>query len=120
MASVKHISSGSAVEAPAPAAPPVVARPCFTGTWLNTSYDSPDVEAFFRDGMQYGWMLRAAAKAANYGCGQLVHNIVQEDETALNIRITGVQGVPDQWFTQRLDGKPQKTEDGASTYVYAW
>ena len=50
-------------------------RPDFSGRWLNTAYESPDVEAFYRDGMKVGWMACQAAKAANYGCGKLMHTI---------------------------------------------
>ena len=94
-------------------------RPDFSGRWLNTAYESPDVEAFYRDGMKVGWMACQAAKAANYGCGKLVHTI-EQDEDELKLKLTGVQGMPNVVFHQRFDGLPHKTEDGTSTYVYSW
>lgn len=55
--------------------------PDFTGLWLNVSVESPDIDAFLREGLGMNWGARAYAKAQKLGVGKLTHALSVEEIT---------------------------------------
>ena len=90
-------------------------RPDFTGVWLNTEIESPDADAFFRDGLGLNWAIRQIFKSTNYGCGKMTHVIKQTGDT---LHCT-VNMPEEKTYEQIGDGVPRKT-DATNEAAFLW